>query len=202
MTLVEGVGIAKDVVVSLAAAATAFAAWRGISKWRTELEGKASFDVARTLARATYRLRDNVRSCRAPLFMGFEFPYGYSPQSSSPEQRAEAWTHAFNGRWVSVQEALNEFSTAALEAEAVWGPQVRDATERLRLCIREVRAAQGAIVDNHAGGGADFESDKVFALKMRQALGTTDNATDAVSESIREAVLAIEEAIKPHLRRG
>ena len=62
MTTPEIVVLVKDCVVALAALVTGTVATIGLSKWRRE----ATFEVARALARATCKVRDEVRNCRAP----------------------------------------------------------------------------------------------------------------------------------------
>jgi len=47
----------KDIVLGLAAIVTATVAWLGLQSWRKELRGKADFDVARGLLRATSAAR-------------------------------------------------------------------------------------------------------------------------------------------------
>jgi hypothetical protein len=55
------INVLKDVALGGAAIVTATVAVRGLRKWREELRGKANFDVARGLARAT-KLRDDIQS--------------------------------------------------------------------------------------------------------------------------------------------
>lgn len=58
MSFPEVIAIVKDVLVGVAAATTAVAAVIGLRSWSRELKGKAEFEAARNLARATYKVRD------------------------------------------------------------------------------------------------------------------------------------------------
>lgn len=115
----------KDLALGGAAVVTAWVAVRGIEKWCEELSGKASFEVARTLARATYKVRDEIAACRSPLIRSSEYPESYRNYvpGEQPDHAVEAnaLAYVYNNRWTPVTDALREFDTQGLEAEALWG---------------------------------------------------------------------------------
>lgn len=198
----EIVTMIKDVVLAVAAGVTAWVAVSGIRRWRKELEGRAGFDAARALARATFRLRDALRSCRSPLMTGDEYPDGYfDSRNKSDAEKAQGLAHVYNNRFLPVRDAINEFDTQALEAEALWGSSIRQRTDALRHCVVELRVAIEATIENAAGGGRDFESDRSFAKEMRSA--TSDGRKDnKLTKSIDAAVGAIEDELRKHLGRA
>lgn len=79
-------GILKDLALAGAAVVTAWVAVLGLRKWREELRGKTDFEVARALARATYKVRDDLAACRMPLIRSSEFPADYS--AAAPDDYA------------------------------------------------------------------------------------------------------------------
>ena len=95
MTYTEIITAIKDVLIGGAAIATASVAVIGLKSWSRELRGRADFEVARGLIRATYKLRDELRASRAPFIRAHEFPEGYyNPAgTSTPEKEAQAWAH-------------------------------------------------------------------------------------------------------------
>jgi hypothetical protein len=102
--------VLKDIVLAGAAAVTAWVAVKGLQKWREELRGRADFDVARGLARATYKVRDDLAACRMPLIRTSEFPDGYSSIANDDHAaRVSALAHVYNNRWKPVTDALREF---------------------------------------------------------------------------------------------
>lgn len=56
----------KDVIVAGAAIFTARVAVIGLQKWRAEESGKADFDLARRVGKATFRFRDVLQDARSP----------------------------------------------------------------------------------------------------------------------------------------
>jgi hypothetical protein len=204
MTGPEILSMVKDVFLACAAAVTATVALLGLKSWSRELRGKAEFDVARSLIRSTYRLRDEIQSSRSPLVSGHEFPadYGSSGQKT-PEQEALGWAQVFSNRWQPVREALLDFESHSLEAEAFWGPEVRQRADDLRQCARNLQVAMEAVVGDKASDGRDFSSDEQFGKEMRSAVyASRSDKSNPLTQKINGAIEAIEAIAKPHLKRS
>lgn len=206
MTIPEIITVLKDILLGLAAATTATVAVLGLRKWRQELEGKAHFEAARLLIRSTYRLRDEIRACRSPFYSGHEFPEGYKGAlggQTSNEEEAQAWGHIYKNRWAPVWNALQEFDAHTLEAEALWGANVRTKTDALRQCLRELNVAIDAVLRDKALGGEDFKADKTFGKEMRSIVAApVDDENNKLNQKIRQALSGIEQELRPHLRRS
>jgi len=200
----EIVTVVKDTLLGLAAATTAVVAVLGLRKWRQELEGKAQFDVARNLIRATYRLRDELRNCRNPFYSAYEFPEDYNRGvgSRSAEEEARAWIHIYKNRWAPVWTALQEFDSHTLEGEALWGSAIRTRTDALRKCVRELNASIDAVIRDKASGGEDFK-DREFGKEMRSIVAASvDDDKNVLNQNIGQAINDIENELRPHLRRN
>ncbi|MCK2045595.1 MULTISPECIES: hypothetical protein [Chromohalobacter] len=199
--MMEAISIAKEVLVSIAAATTAIVAVLGLRSWSRELRGRTQFEVARQLIRATYRVRDELRYCRTPFIQGAEFPADYpAVEGATPEQEAKAWAHIYQNRWEPVRDALRELDAQLLEAEALWGSDIRKAGDALRLCARELQVAMEAIIDDKAVGGQNFQSDRDFAKKMRSTAHASATSQDnELTNKIQDAVSSIERHVRPHL---
>jgi gas vesicle protein len=196
--------IVKDVVLSCAAIATAIVAILGLKSWSRELRGRASFETAKSLVRATYRLRDELQSCRSPFVTSSEFPDDYDVSGpKSAQQQANAWAHVYNTRWHPVRDAALAFGPTVLEAEALWGHEIREKADELRQCARNLQVAMEATIDDKAHSGTDFASDKDFARHMRSVThASRDDRDNLLTKKIEDAVAAIEAIAKPHLKRS
>ena len=204
MSTPEIITAAKDVILGVAAATTAIAAVIGLKSWSRELKGKAEFEVARNLIRATYKVRDELQNCRSPFVSAYEFPEGYqgAPGRSSEQEEAGAWSHVYNKRWKPVWSAIQEFDSHSLEAEALWGKEIRTCTDQLRQCAKELRVALDAIISDKASRGEDFRSDAEFGRKMRSAVSASrDDEENELTKKILGAVGAVEKQVHPKLRR-
>jgi hypothetical protein len=195
----------KDVALALAGVTTAVVAVLGLKSWSRELRGKAAFEVARGVAKAAYKLRDEITLCRGPFIRAGEFPDDYRSQSpnKSGEVRAGAYGHVFANRWRPVYAALQEFDTQTLEAEALWGQAIRTKTDALRAVLSKLGAAIEAFIDNEASEGQSFKADEEFGKKIRaEAFGIPGDSKNPLSAELVAAVLAIENELRSHLRRG
>jgi len=200
----EVITAAKDVVLAMAAIATVTIAVIGLRNWSRELRGKARFECARALAKATYRLRDQVRNFRAPFVSSHEFPAGYKGvfSGAAAQEDADAWAHVYKNRWGPVLDALEEFDTATLEAEVLFGAHIRSKTDELRECLKSLQASIQAVLDDKVASGQHFEKDRNFGKQMRAIVhaSPSDDEND-FSKRVRAAVRAIESEIRPHLRQ-
>jgi len=205
MTTPEIISAVKDVILGIAAATTATVAVIGLKSWSRELKGKAEFEVARNLIRATYKLRDELQNCRSPFVSALEFPEGYQGAlgKTSAQEEAQAWSHVYKKRWEPVWSAIQEFDSHTLEAEALWGKEVRARTDQLRECVKELYVAIDALISDKANRGEHFQSDKEFGRKIRSTVSASrDDEENELSKKISGAIGAIEGQIRPHLRRS
>jgi hypothetical protein len=194
---------AKDIVLGASAAVTATVAVLGLKGWRRELKGKADFEVARALARATYKLRDELTLCRSPFVRGEEFPAGYNSLSvKSAKEEADAWAHVYRSRWEPVRLALQEFDGQALEAESLWGVAVPEKTQAFRSCAVELLVAIQAFVDDKAHNGDDFKSNPDFGKQIRSKVFSLGEGKDnSLSSQVLDSVKGIETLLRPYLAR-
>lgn len=205
ITTPELVTAFKDIVLALAAIVTATVAVKGLTTWNRQLRGTAGFEVARALARSAYKVRDTLQDCRSPVLSDHEFPPGHHEAGvkRSPEHEAKGYAFVYTNRWSAVWQAMQEFDTNVLEAEALWGQSIRIATDPLRKVVREVNVAIDAFIANAASGGADFLSDKDFGKAMRSTVSAVrTDAKNEVNSKLTASVQTIDDQLRPHLQRS
>ncbi len=204
MPISQIVTLTKDILLSLAAITTACVAVFGLSAWKRELKGKAEFEVARGLIRSTYKLRDAITSCRSPFVRGQEYPEGYLTlgREATPEEHERAWAHVFQKRWEPVSSAIQDFDTFTLEAEALWGMQIRIKTEKFLECISELLSSIETMITDYRSGGEVFKVDAQFGIRTRATAFSTGTGENEFSKKIVDAITDIETEIRPHLKRG
>lgn len=203
MTSVEFFSIVKDIFLSGAAATTAYAAYKGLEKWKSELAGKADFEVARNFIRSVYKLRNEIQSCRSPFVSAAEFPEGYrnGMVSLTSKEQGDAWLHVYNNRWQPVFEAIQEFDSTTLEAEALWGNDAKEKAQELRQLAVRLRVSIDSYLRNEYSGKQDF-TDREFGVRIRADLNASGLEDDSLSPKINTAIENIEKIVRPHLRKG
>ncbi|MBU1138814.1 MAG: hypothetical protein KKA76_07550 [Proteobacteria bacterium] len=191
----------KDVILIFAAILTANVAVKGLQSWARELKGKADFEVARNLIRSTYKLRDELSYCRSPWIPINEFPQGYDPTRRTPSGEAQAYSYLYTNRWKPVASALQEFETQSLESEALWGSEFKPKTDEMRQCVRNLQVSIDALISNYANDGEDFRSDDAFKKRVKAEVQEINRKENPLSLKINAAIKAIENAIRPHIRK-
>ena len=198
----EIISIIKDLALAGAAMSTAWVAYRGINKWILELRGRTSFKVARGLMLATYKLQDAITSCRSRLIQGREFPDDYPllGRKATPQQELDGWTYVVNNRWAPVFEALQDYDARVLEAEALWGSEIRNSTKKLRASITKLHLAIDDFLADKYSLGEKFRAEREFGKEIRSIMFASPGAEDnLLSKSITEAIDEIEKKVRPHI---
>lgn len=122
------VSIVKDVVLAGCAIAGATVALRGLNTWNRQLKGQTEYELARRLLRATYKFREAINVVRAPFMLGSEMPEPPEddPAASSPaKKRWYGTAKAYEKRWEHVSKARSELEAELIEAEVIWGADIR-----------------------------------------------------------------------------
>ncbi|MEW8390623.1 MAG: hypothetical protein AB2651_02515 [Candidatus Thiodiazotropha sp.] len=204
MCVDEIVSTLKDLCIAGAAVTTAFVAWKGVESWKRELQGKADFEVARNLIKATYQVRNSIQICRSPWLELFEFPEGYQHNKIERTSEDEGYAKLFiyNNRLKHVDDCIIEFDTTVLEAEALWGRIIEDKALALRKCTSELKSAIDSVIRDAYSGGSDFTSDKEFAQEMKEIVQNIDPKTNSFTKKINSAISDIETLVRPHLSRN
>lgn len=204
MECADLVKLFSDGAVGVAALATAWIARKGVDAWSRELRGRAQFEVARSLFKAVLRLRDALQAARSPFIAAAEFPEAYQKAGLNPDSKTEVdgYAHVLNVRWAPVWEAYREVETQALEAEALWGADVRGKVDAVKAVVRTVNAAVHAFMRNLQTGGEDFKANPPFGQKVRsEVFGSDSDDESELNKRLRAAVKAVEDELQPHLRR-
>ena len=203
LSINEIVTLIKDIVLALCAIGTLSLAVYGLKSWARELTGKADFEVSRQLIRAVYKFRDEMEYSRSPMTLAHEFPSDYDPTNKESEYQAKSWSYVFSNRWKPVVEAVQELEAQGLEAEALWGTEIKQLVQNLRKNARLLRVGMQAVVDNEMHEHENFTCNPDLATQMRNrvwksALGDSDEITDSISFAVEE----LENYLRPHLKRN
>ena len=138
----------RDIIVAIAAGVTAFVAYSGLEKWKAELRGKADYEVARSLIKSIYKLRDEIGYCRSPFIPAQEFPDGYQGFAGGGtfDDEGRAYAHVYSNRWTPVGEAAQQFDANLLEAEALWGFEIKEKSADLRQHIQKLSSSINTLI--------------------------------------------------------
>lgn len=112
-------------LIGVSATFGAWVAWKG---WKQQLRGQNEYELAVKLLAITYQMRDDLNALRNPLMSGSEMTKeDEQPLSLSPdkEQMHKALIRGYQARWDVVNKTREDLYTILVNAEAIWGDEVK-----------------------------------------------------------------------------
>lgn len=145
MTTSEVITAIRDGVMMIAAGIASYVAIVGLNTWRKQLTGTTEYELAREVLRAVYKLRDRVdmlrthrRSFAEENKIDLEKAFQNQPRVNDQEFKLILQGEVLRLRWPAVQEALSEFELASIEAEVLFGPDVREKLDYLKEFVKQL----------------------------------------------------------------
>lgn len=129
LTCTEIVALLKDIVLSGAAITGAVVAVKGLGTWQRQLKGQSEYELSRRILVTLFKYRDAINGVRHPAMWVYEMPTPSEDEakSMSPEQiRFYGTSKAYQARWDKVQSERTSLYADLLEAEAIWGNELKD----------------------------------------------------------------------------
>jgi hypothetical protein len=207
MTNLEWATFIKEIVLALAGVGTVLIAFSGLKSWGKEHKTRVFFDSAKELLKACYTLREAVARARSPFILASEFPDGYQNhpaiKRNSAEEEAQAYAFLYRNRFEPVIEAVKILRLQTIEAEALWGSNIKEKCSQLQKAARRLQVAMQQYVSNIQRVNEDFSSDKNYAKSIRADISAFDDDDPAsIASVINSNIEEIEIFLKPYLKRS
>ncbi|WP_167631695.1 DUF1837 domain-containing protein [Mariprofundus ferrooxydans] len=129
MTCTEIVTLLKDFVLSGAAITGAVVAVKGLGTWQRQLKGQSEYELSRRILVSVFKYRDAINGVRHPAMWAYEMPSPPEEEATkmSREQiRFYGTSKAYQARWDKVQTERTSLYADLLEAEAIWGTELKE----------------------------------------------------------------------------
>ncbi len=182
---------------------TAWAACRGLTTWRKSMHGKANFNLARSLLRATYDVRDLFWFVRTRYVRGSELGSEVDDADGGGTRLTidERHERALQNRMYRFYKALSAMEVHVREAEVLWGPEAETAMADIRRLAEDVRFAHFEWLEINRERSPD---DRRGSLKERQEISSrafcTQERDDEYSVRMIALVQRMERIALPYLR--
>jgi hypothetical protein len=199
----EFLPIIKDIILILTALTGAIVAARGLSAWKRQLSGKAEYELAQRLLKATYKLREAIRVVRNPVMFSGEMPEPPEDHPAAESDAKKRWygvTQAYEKRWESVRNAHVDIEAELLEAEVLWGRHIREKFLSLFEVENDLFINILAYFD-HLDPDIHESRTPEEARANRLILYGVGGLNDALHKRLQESIATIENELKPHLKR-
>jgi len=129
LTCAEIVTLLKDLVLSGAAITGASVAVKGLGTWQRQLKGQSEYELSRRILVSVFKYRDAINGVRHPAMWAYEMPSPPEEEAArmSREQiRFYGTSKAYQARWDKVQTERTSLYADLLEAEAIWGAELKE----------------------------------------------------------------------------
>jgi hypothetical protein len=129
VTHMEIITIIKDLILASAAITGSIVAVKGLGTWQRQLKGQSEYELSRRILVSLFKYRDSINGVRHPAMWAYEMP-------NPPEEEAKIMSReqisfygtskAYQARWDKVQEQKTALYADLLEAEAIWGMDLKN----------------------------------------------------------------------------
>lgn len=179
----EVFGALGGFLTGAAAVAAAIAAFMGLDSWRHQATFQQDRDLARRVLIATFVLRDRVSDVRNPfMFEGERVPD--RTEGGAKEISYEEGTRlAYSRRWSKVIDAIREVQTLTLEADAVWGDELRRLLTDVHKLNRELYNVVSLYLDSISEKDEELKKEFRTILKSKRDILYDKGVIDDVFNS-------------------
>ena len=128
MSWPEIVGVLRDAIVSLAAVTGSVVAVKGLGTWRRQLKGQSEYELSRRILVALFKYRDAISGVRHPMMWAHEIPTPPAEQAEKMSREQISFygtSKAYQARWDKLQSERSSLYADLLEAEAIWGADLK-----------------------------------------------------------------------------
>ena len=205
MAYTEIVTCIKDLVLAASALTGAIVAFKGLGTWQRQLKGQSEYELSRRILVTLFKYRDAIYGVRHPAIWSNEMPTPAEDKVKKMNDEQKFFygiSEAYSARWNKVQIERTLLYADLLEAEAIWGDELKnlfkkifDLENELVKCIRHYLLLRNPDADE-----ASKEAIREIGRKNRDIL--YDDLSDKPDEYKRDLLSAIEKVekyLKPNL---
>jgi hypothetical protein len=188
-SIVVGAQIGVSFLTGISVIVTAVFASRGLNTWRKKLLAEHGFKLAKEINHATIVLRNAVVKARDPHITLFDYPDHRMPQNDWPNAE---YVLAVNPMWDTrlelIREPLEKFQVIAIEAEAVWGADIKVKLDEFEQSVSNFKIATFHLCVPPA---VDAERPAHIARWLPVATGATNDEANEMSQRLKISVEGI-----------
>lgn len=197
------VTLGKDAVLGLSAAAAAFFAYLGLSAWRRELKGKAEYELAKTVLKSVYKVRDAFNHVRGNAIYQYEYPEEMRDHRGHLKKENEyaGTLYVYEKRWAVLAEAFRELEENHLLAQVEWGPQLKEIIYDLRGCKIDLQISIERLLDQKRGKYTNSDNDDWKENMEVLYYHDPGSKYGSFTLKIQSALNKFEDMLRPHIKR-
>jgi len=209
MSVPECLSLIKDGVTIIAAVSAIYIGFAGLNSWKKQLKGKAEYELSRRILKEIYAYRDAIKNLRFGVILPHEMP---SPpveerdEMSSEQQDHYGLAKAYEERWMKITKARERLYPDELEAEALWGDELKlhfkalfDLERELLISVQHYLKSCNPDTAEHTKEAIEKKDAKRRDI-LYDMSDETQNQADAFQTDIDGALSKITDFLKPRLK--
>jgi hypothetical protein len=206
LTEIEIIELFLNIILVGAAVTGARVAVKGLNTWRDQLKGQHEYELTRRILVALYKYRDAISELRNPVLYGHELvipPEKNEKNMSEDKKSFFETTGAYQARYNKVKAERVSLLADLLEAEAIWGSQVKLLCQELYKLEEElffcIWLSLGKVNPNTS------DADKLFIRELTKNnrnimyAPLIEDKPDEFRNEMNSAIQEIERYLKPML---
>jgi len=199
-----------DIVVALAAAFAAIAAWRGLDTWKNESKWKEDRALAQRALKEIYHYKNTLNWARRNYFLSgetnFEDGRELDLDIDSPEYHNRL-KRLYEERWLLVDRHREPLQGILLDAEVNWGPRFPECWAKIFSIEQELFRAIDfhlkTLPSYHGSFRSNYGDDETRRHYNAIVFGELDSGDEAsFSSRLNASVAEAEHYLKGYLKGG
>ena len=205
MNCTETITLLKDLVLSGAAITGAVVAVKGLGTWQRQLKGQSEYELSRRILVSVFKYRDAINGVRHPAMWAYEMP-------SPPQEEAEKMSReqisfygtskAYQARWDKVQAERTSLYADLLEAEAIWGAELKQLFKKVFNLEHELFTRIRHYIELINPDTSDAKKEAITKIDNKARDIMYDDLSEEPDEYKKDLISAIEQIekyLKPKL---
>lgn len=205
MSCPELLTLIKDFILIGAAITASVVAVKGLGTWQRQLKGQSEYDLSRRILVTLFKYRDAINGVRHPAMWAHEMP-------SPPEDDVKNMSHeqisfygsskGYQNRWDKVQTEKTSLYADLLEAEAIWGIELKDLFKEVFNLEHELFTSVRHYIELINPNTSEASKEAIMKIQNKRRDIMYDNLGDEPDEFKQELISAIEKIekyLKPKL---
>ncbi len=203
-TISDAITALATLLLAGAAIGATIAAFTGLHTWKKQSLWGSDYEFARRALLTFYRYRDTLFAVRHPAMSNAEMRLSEEERSGirAGDERGAGVINAYARRWEKHASSENELEAVLLEADAIWGPELRDLFTPLFDLRRELFSYIMLHIDANLRGNTDLANEYRTILRARRdVLYDMMNESDDFRRDFLTQLKNVEDFLRPKLGR-
>lgn len=186
----------SSLAVAVAAAVTAFFARQGFKEWGKRLRAEVSYTTARELLESVYLLRDSIANIRTPAVSRLSVSEEDYPNKTPAFLSYKGLELFYEERYLKIGEAKAKIYASLLQAEVLWGSDIRDTMDGLIAHEKRLAGALSNYIKLH--NPEVSEDEKSISRGLIGDIEIYDTGEDdEFSVELKKRIKRVEDILRP-----